>query len=155
MVDSREAENAGMAKAKEALKALEDFAKEHGFYVAKVDRFKATPRVYVAIVSFLTEGPATLTQGLSRQFYNKITPAAMAGRRVPSISSTERNNYMFQSPKHLLNCRAISFIKSITDGSILVCMNSAETKIYRHTNQVTRPFQEPFEVIATLDGMKG
>ena len=58
-------------------KLLEDMvreAREAGLYIEKAQRFKNCPRIYITIISFFETERATLTQILSKEFYETITP---------------------------------------------------------------------------------
>ena len=49
-------------------------AREAGLYIEKAQRFKNCPRIYITIISFFETERATLTQILSKEFYETITP---------------------------------------------------------------------------------
>lgn len=73
-----------------------EFAKESGMLIVKTEEFKDHPKIYYKIIAFLDRETATITQGLSKKFYNKITPQAMLPyHSVPTISKTQVNDYLF------------------------------------------------------------
>ena len=97
-----------------------------------------------------------MTQVLSKEFYEKITPYAFFPRTCTTIPTSVRDKALFSESDELLTAHAISFIKVLSNDELLVCLNGVESKVYsQKSKDANRPFKKVFNEIATLKEMSG
>ena len=117
----------------------QEIDKDFKFDAKLSEHFKAAPKIYKKIFSYLDQRLLQQCQHLSKQFYEYIIPKTIGKQR--GVRNNCINDYFFTNQKPLLNAGSINHIVIIDSENILVSFDSHHTKIYTFMPTKDDPFK--------------